>query len=327
MLCEKCHTRKPIIWLRDQKIHLCLECLEQYILDNIRRELNKENVYGKHILIASSGGKDSQVLTYTLNLLKNEYNYELTVVTIDEGISNYSIEKIKYVKELCDKLNITLLTYRLSDYYHITIDKVAELYLARKIPYKPCTICGVFKRQLINILAREIGADYIATGHNLDDEAQGIIMNIIRGDFNTIIREYESKTRKSTLLVQRIKPLRNIKEKTIATYILAKKLPYYKPKCPHVKYSLRNTLRRILNALEEIYPGIKRQILELKELTPKIILEKTKVKPRYNYCKICGEPSASNLCRACQLKQVISKIISKTDLTKTDIKIKEKWRE
>ena len=46
----------------------------------------------------------------------------------------------------------------------------------------PCSFCGVFRRRCMNQTAKELGADVLATGHNLDDTAQSVLMNFMRGD-------------------------------------------------------------------------------------------------------------------------------------------------
>lgn len=45
-----------------------------------------------------------------------------------------------------------------------------------------CTFCGVFRRQALDRGAKQLEVDCIATGHNADDIAETVIMNILRGD-------------------------------------------------------------------------------------------------------------------------------------------------
>lgn len=46
-----------------------------------------------------------------------------------------------------------------------------------------CTFCGVFRRQALDRGAFKIKAHKIVTGHNADDIAETVMMNILRGDF------------------------------------------------------------------------------------------------------------------------------------------------
>ena len=52
----------------------------------------------------------------------------------------------------------------------------------------PCSYCGVFRRQGINALAKQVNADVVALGHNLDDMAQTVLMNMTNGDIDRTLR-------------------------------------------------------------------------------------------------------------------------------------------
>ena len=73
-------------------------------------------------------------------------------------------------------------------------------------------------------VAREEGSTKIATGHNLDDETQSIVMNYLEGNIQNLTRiGVKSETRNNRFTVK-IKPLREIPEKEIALYVLAREL-------------------------------------------------------------------------------------------------------
>ena len=59
--------------------------------------------------------------------------------------------------------------------------------------YHPCTVCGILRKKALADIAREERADSIATGHNLDDEAQSVLMNYLRGDPGRLIRMSSSR--------------------------------------------------------------------------------------------------------------------------------------
>ena len=49
-----------------------------------------------------------------------------------------------------------------------------------------CSICGTFRRRAIDLAAEEVGANVVATGHNLDDQIQTFMINMISGDVQRI---------------------------------------------------------------------------------------------------------------------------------------------
>lgn len=57
-----------------------------------------------------------------------------------------------------------------------------------------CTFCGVFRRQALDRGAKILNVNCIATGHNADDIAETVIMNILRGDTSRLARCTSIKT-------------------------------------------------------------------------------------------------------------------------------------
>jgi tRNA(Ile)-lysidine synthase TilS/MesJ len=91
-------------------------------------------------------------------------------------------------------------------------------------------LCGVFRGRC-NRKAREIGADKLATGHNLDDEAQAVMLNVMNGDTERLARLRPTRAQEG--LIPRIKPLMDIPEREIALYAFLKKIPFYMGECPY----------------------------------------------------------------------------------------------
>ncbi len=143
-------------------------------------------------------------------------------------------------------------------------------------------------------------ANKIATAHTLDDEAQTILMNIFRGDITRLFKEKPLTSEVHPLLVQKIKPFCEIPEKESALYAYVKKIPFQDTPCPYASEALRNDLRAMLNRMEEKHAGTKFTILKTMErLRPAI--EETVAKEDFTICRECGEPSAQDLCKTCEL--------------------------
>src|SRR2546422_11315927 len=90
----------------------------------------------------------------------------------------------------------------------------------------PCSYCGPFRREALNRAAREVDADYVATGLNLDDTAQSILMNVARGDVEKLARMGPHETRQPGL-VPRIQPLRMIPENAVYRYALLSGIQFH----------------------------------------------------------------------------------------------------
>src|SRR5690606_5402109 len=76
-----------------------------------------------------------------------------------------------------------------------------------------CTVCGVLRRRALVEAVRRTGATKLATGHNLDDEAQSVLMNVLRGDLPHLV--HDTSTGQPGHFVPRIKPLSVLSEKEI----------------------------------------------------------------------------------------------------------------
>lgn len=267
--------------------------LENSVKNTLKKiKLNKKS----KILVALSGGKDSTVCAYLLKKL----GYNIEGIHIDLKIGKYSEECLISVKKLCEEQKIKL------HLYDIKAEMGASMcYLRTSIQaantkgqIKNCAICGVIKKWILNKHAREIkNIDFIATGHNLDDEAQTFLMNILKASpklsSNSGAITQNSKNKK---FIPRIKPLFYVLEKDVLKYSKKLKLPVHYAKCPCAIDSYRIQVRNFLENL----PGKQKQniLKNFDEIFPKL---QTLKDSRMNYCEICGEPSRNKICKKCQL--------------------------
>ncbi|MGC9310753.1 MAG: TIGR00269 family protein, partial [Candidatus Aenigmatarchaeota archaeon] len=166
-----------------------------------------------------------------------------------------------------------------------------------------CTYCGVVRRDLLNRKARELGATKLVFGFNLNDEAESVFMNFVFGNLDKFVRlgpKVENK--KIEAFVPRLKPLREIPEKELFAYCDALGLPYFgEKKCPYGKESVRKTIRKCLYEMEETYPGTLFQIVKFADLIIPPVKKSLQKGGKLRFCRICGEPSSKDVCKACIL--------------------------
>lgn len=199
----------------------------------------------------------------------------------------------------------------MSEVFAFSIPQVQILLSRGTVRRDVCTYCGVFRRQALNIIAREEGATKVATGHNLDDMVQTMFMNLIRGDMSAMARFFSKSP--SEKLIPRIRPLSRVSEKEVTVQAILLGLPVHFGKCPLVS-GMRVKVRRILDKLEQENPGFKERAFSFLERLVKDALPEMTSSFKLRYCKQCGEPTSGELCKACQFKQeLVEKLVQPTD--------------
>jgi uncharacterized protein (TIGR00269 family) len=259
----------------------------------------------KHIAVAMSGGKDSQVLLYFLHEIASPMGIKLTAVLVDEGIKGYREKVIPEAKSLCKQLGVPLKIVTFKRSFKRSLDDIMKLKRNGKDKARQdasCTYCGVLRRWLLNRATKEIGADRLALGHNLDDTVQSYMMNILRNEqslmrFNPVGGDAEDE-----IFVMRIRPLFRIPEKEIALYAVLKGFKSKFVECPYVIEGFRPYVRDFINNLESKYPGTKFKLLNSYLNTKDVLASaagKTTSGP--NTCSDCGEPTSGKVCKCCEL--------------------------
>ncbi|MFZ5501081.1 MAG: TIGR00269 family protein, partial [Candidatus Micrarchaeota archaeon] len=162
----------------------------------------------------------------------------------------------------------------------------------------PCTQCGVLRRYLLNKGAREAKATKLALGHNLDDMAQTVLMNIMRNEPARLARLYKPVA-SSGRFVERIRPLMLTPEKENALYAMMKGIDIEHVECPYARFAFRGHVRKMLNESEERYPGTKFKIVNA-FLEIEGALRGKYADAALMECRSCGEPSSKELCMFCK---------------------------
>ena len=108
-----------------------------------------------------------------------------------------------------------------------------------------CTYCGVFRRQALEKGAIQLKCNKVATGHNADDIAETVLMNMLRGDLNRLGNCVNaiSGEEDDPLSLPRIKPLKYTYEKEIVLYAYHKKLDYFSTECIYSPFAYRGHVR------------------------------------------------------------------------------------
>jgi len=302
--CIKCH-REAVTFIRYNGAHLCDEHFIQYVERRVKKELRQQiDLDGvKKLAVALSGGKDSSVaLCMLVEALHNRPDLEIVAITVDEGIVGYRPKTIEKAVELTARLGVEHHIISFQDEMGKDMDELAEV----KNEKGACTYCGVLRRRCMNSLARKLGAEVLATGLNLDDTAQSILMNFTRGDVERLAR-LGPHIKVQPGLIPRIQPLRLIPENETYLYALLKGLPFSDDECPYADSALRNEYREIVNKLEDKHPGTKHSIVASYDSIRPLLME-AYPPTELGRCA-CGEPTSNEKCMSCALLEEIKKMV------------------
>lgn len=205
----------------------------------------------RHILAAVSGGADSVALLHLLKRAAEERNVKLSCATFDHGIrGEEAAEDVRFVCELCKAWDIPC---------HAgaadvpTLAKNEGLGLesaARKARY-----------DFLYRLKDEVNADCIALAHHLDDQAETVLMHILRG--SSLKGACGMKMSDGVLL----RPLLSYRKSELTEYLIENHIPWREDSTNREADNPRNILRlKAMPMLEEAYPAAARSLGRFAEL-------------------------------------------------------------
>ena len=155
---------------------------------------------GEKILVALSGGPDSVFLLHFLNKYKKKFKVELGAAHINHLLRGKDSERDElFCKTLCDELSIPFYLLRKDIKSYSKKNKYSLEVAGRKIRY-----------EFFNKISKKNKYDKIVTAHNADDNAETVLLNLIKGTGikgiagipvkrNNIIRPILSLTKKEIL--------------------------------------------------------------------------------------------------------------------------------
>ena len=267
----------------------------EHIFDRINNLIHDYGLIreGELIAVALSGGKDSVLTLHALKNYQKYLDFDLVAVSVDEGIEGYRQHGIDAAVKNADELGVELVQKSFKVEEGFALDDIYQDFKSACIP------CGVFRRNILNKTAYELGACKIATGHNLDDEIQSFLMSFARGDTIKFSKFGPELDQIHPKLVPRIKPLWNTPEREVGMWAVINDIDIHLDECPYSHLSLRAKIKEFLNVSEDKYPGLKQNVMESFK---QMLMFENDVEAKLNECDVCGEPTSSNICKACELK-------------------------
>ena len=300
MKCKKCGG-VAVIGMRQHRLALCADHFVEWFVSYTQRAIEKYRMFGTddQLLVAVSGGKDSLALWDVLSQL----GYRADGMYIGLGIGGddgYSAASQLKAEAFAEARGLTLHVVDVKQTYG---ESVPELARRTRRGLKPCALCGLVKRHIMNRVAYEGGYHAIATGHNLDDEAAVLMQNTLHWQMGYLARQAPVLPSTHPRLARKVKPFVRLYERETAAYAIVRGIDYIYDECPHAVGSKTIFYKKLLNQLEGRSPGAKLSFyLSFLKVKREGLLSVREKALELHDCQNCGQPTtAPELCAFCRL--------------------------
>ncbi|XP_063050352.1 cytoplasmic tRNA 2-thiolation protein 1 [Engraulis encrasicolus] len=308
--CSSCEQKRAVLRRPKTGHSLCKECFFWAFEEEVHQTIVTAGLFhrGETVAIGASGGKDSTVLAHLMKVLNERYDYGLSLLllSVDEGITGYRDDSLETVKRNQQQYELPLKIVSYEELYGWTMDAIVK-----QVGLKNnCTFCGVFRRQALDRGAMMLKVDKICTGHNADDVAETVLMNVLRGDIARLRRCTAISTASEGAdvdpdsVIPRCKPLKYAYEKEIVLYAYFKRLDYFSTECIYAPNAYRGHARAFLKDLEAVRPSA---IVDVIHSGEHLSVRHGVKMPTQGSCQRCGYISSQALCKACVLLEGLNR--------------------
>lgn len=206
---------------------------------------------GDRIAVGVSGGKDSLILLYSLNLLMrfSPLRFEVVPITVDPGWG----DSWQGISEYCSSFGWS---------HNIVNTSIGPLVFQERQETNPCALCSNLRSGALHKEARRLGCNRLALGHHLDDAVVTLMMSMMfEGQYRTFLPVTYLSRSQLTL----IRPMIYVDEEDILEMTAALDLPVMNSSCPASGSTNRERVANTLRQIEQEFPGSKRRMLRSME--------------------------------------------------------------
>ncbi len=200
---------------------------------------------GKHLLVALSGGADSVALMHILLRRRDEYGLKITCAHLHHGIRGAEADAdAAFCQSICGNAGVELI-FGFADIPSIAADLHTGLE----------TVARSERYRFLAEAKEKCGADFIVLAHHADDQAETVLMHLLRGTGP------EGIAAMPMLSGDKFRPLIGISKRELVDYLLAEGISWREDGTNTVADNPRNALRlNVLPEIEKSYPSAKRAI-------------------------------------------------------------------
>ncbi len=326
---SECESEATIL-VPSSNMPLCSEHFIKYTESRVWKMIDGKTLLKskseEKLLVALSGGKDSQTLLFILDsLFHKRVRIEALYIDLHIEANEYSNLSLKCAEKLCNTLNIPFHIIDILKEQGYGIDEISELKKNLKnmssltkreqefAERGECSFCGETKRYYINKFAIENSFTKVLTGHNMDDEAAKFLQNWLSMNLFLIARSGPIVESEEENAVPRIKPFYFISEQEIALYCYLKNIPHVEVECP---YSNTPNMRfkRILHEINQIQKGsIYGLMKKYQNILRPVLLKSVEDFSLPVRCSVCGMLSKRKKCAHCKTNHFVKKHLGSPD--------------
>jgi tRNA(Ile)-lysidine synthase len=213
------------------------------LFQKVKRTIEKHLMLSgqEKVLIALSGGPDSVCLLHVLKSLQEEFRLDLSVLHVDHGLRpGEAVQEIEFCTKLCAMLDRPFVVKSIDVKSYAKENKLSRQEAARDLRYR------IFEET-----AHELSAHKIALGHTADDQAETIIMRLLRGTGPAGLSGIPQVRGKF------IRPLIEVQRKEIEQYLAEEKIDFVIDSSNLKRDYLRNEIRlSLMPRIRDINPNI-----------------------------------------------------------------------
>lgn len=300
MKCHKCDQRASIR-MRHHRLIFCKDHYIQWFIEQTERVIKKYEMFTRYerVLVAVSGGKDSLALWDVLWQL----GYQADGLYINLGIDgdeNYSNQSEAFCVQFAQERNLNLKIVNVAQEYGDGIPKLSRR--TRRGKEKPCSVCGMIKRHIMNQSTTQSEYPVVATAHNLDDEVSFLMGNLLHWQTDLLARQFPVLDA-APGFARKVKPFCRFSERETAAYTLLREIPYIYDECPFAEGSKQVYYKEMLNKIEDERPGTKLSFYVgfLNARKSGWIRTQTTEDVELHPCQKCGQlTTSSDICLFCR---------------------------
>lgn len=236
---------------------------DAHVLPKMRAFASRFIRRGDRVLVGFSGGPDSVCLLHFLNYLAGEKHFYVAAMHVNHGLRGRdALADQRFAREFCKARGIDFLT-----------QKIAVKTLAKKLDLSPEHAARKGRYQALEAGAKKLGANKIALGHHLDDHAETVLLNLLRGTKAKGLAGI-TPSRALNKNVEIIRPLLCITRQEVLDYLANNRLSGVTDQSNFDDAFTRNWIRhQLLPMLESKQPQIRQHLALLAADVEKRLLQ------------------------------------------------------